>query len=166
MAHNAHTLINLFVFSLIQLSFVTGTSAKNSERQREKQFFLPYGDFSRLKQKTQHIMAPRMLFSPELNFTTWLDSYTHDLFPEFQNWKTRWHFRSLSWKFKHTHIHTYFYFLVKHIAWRACLPSSVSVLLASFKPGSPVKPWILYGNTESRSWPQAGSSQHKSVVGR
>lgn len=70
MAHNAHTLINLFVFSLIQLSFVTGTSAKNSERQREKQFFLPYGDFSRLKQKTQHIMAPRMLFSPELNFTT------------------------------------------------------------------------------------------------
>ena len=44
------------------------------------------------------------------------------------------------------------------------LTHSASVYWVSFKRGSAAKPWILYRKEESRSWPQAGTSQHTSVA--
>lgn len=44
------------------------------------------------------------------------------------------------------------------------LTNSATVLWVSLKRGSTAKPWILYRREESRSWPQAGSSQRTSVA--
>lgn len=83
-------------------------SAKNSEKQKENWSFLPYRDFHS-ETENSPVTPLCMLFSPELTFTTWPDSYTHELFQNFKTEMTR----QVTELEIYTHTHTFVLFFGK-----------------------------------------------------